>query len=380
MKSDKLTILYVDDEETNLNVFRNTFRREYNVLTALSGKEGYDILKQEKVDLILTDQRMPEMTGVEFLKSTLSDFPELNRILVTGYTDFGALSDAINQAQISQFIQKPWDEFQLREVIEKNLESYRLKSENKALKQKLEQKNIALEKANYELLAYDRLKSDFLAIISHEVRTPLNGLIGPFEMLKYEIKDHPVYSKLENLITILDLSVKRLEQFALSALHITHLKAHRYELVITENLIGQQIDNVVALYTDEIQKKGLKVTVVANSQCVLKADKELVYICIKEVIDNAIKYCDRGGTIVVELIDQPDNIIIKVSDQGKGFSENVLNHLFDSFVIEDKFTGISTGLDLPLVKLIVDAHNGSISCYNSDSGAVVEMEFKHEIS
>ena len=98
----KFTILYVDDEESNLNIFKNTFRRDYNILVALSATDGLEILKKEHVDLILTDQRMPEMDGVEFLKQALSIYPDLNRILITAYSDFDALRNAINEAQIFQ--------------------------------------------------------------------------------------------------------------------------------------------------------------------------------------------------------------------------------------------------------------------------------------
>lgn len=129
-KNEKYTILYVDDEESNLNIFKNTFRRDYNVLVANNAQTGLEILKNEKVDLILTDQRMPEIDGVTFLKQTINQFPNLNRILITGYTDFDALCNAVNDAKIFQYIQKPWVEGQLRNVIEKALEVYLLRQEN----------------------------------------------------------------------------------------------------------------------------------------------------------------------------------------------------------------------------------------------------------
>ena len=106
----KFSILYVDDEVSNLHVFKNTFRRAYNIYTAESACDGLQILETKKIDLIITDQRMPEMSGVEFLKKAMVRHPQPNRILITAYTDFTALKDAVNEAKIFQFIQKPWDE------------------------------------------------------------------------------------------------------------------------------------------------------------------------------------------------------------------------------------------------------------------------------
>lgn len=81
----KFTILYVDDDESNLRIFKDTFRRKFEIFTAKSAKEGIDILDKNKIDLILSDQRMPEMSGVEFLKHSLEKHPEPNRILITGF-------------------------------------------------------------------------------------------------------------------------------------------------------------------------------------------------------------------------------------------------------------------------------------------------------
>ena len=112
----KYSILYVDDEESNLIIFKDTFRRKFNVFTAISAKEGIKILDNNIIDLVLSDQRMPQMTGVEFLKYTLEKHPEPNRILITGYSDFDAIENAINNARIFQYIQKPWEEKKLLDI------------------------------------------------------------------------------------------------------------------------------------------------------------------------------------------------------------------------------------------------------------------------
>ena len=140
-----ISVLYVDDEENNLSSFKATFRRDFNVFTALSGEEGLQIIQKEEINVIITDQRMPEMTGVEFLQEVIKVNPEPMRVLLTGYTDIQAVIDAINKGQIFYYLTKPWDEHQLRTVIINAHEIYNLRRQNKKLVHDLEKANDQLE-------------------------------------------------------------------------------------------------------------------------------------------------------------------------------------------------------------------------------------------
>lgn len=142
---DKITILYVDDEVNNLNSFKAAFRRDFKVFTASSGKEGLDILSNNVINIIITDQRMPEMTGVEFLIEVLKEHVEPIRILLTGYSDINAVIDAVNKGQIYYYINKPWDEQQLRIVIKNAYEIFSLRESNKQLMEELLVVNSQLE-------------------------------------------------------------------------------------------------------------------------------------------------------------------------------------------------------------------------------------------
>ena len=137
--------MYVDDEINNLNSFKAAFRRDFKVLTAASGQEGLEILKNNQVHVILTDQRMPEMSGVEFLIEVLKDFADPMRILLTGYADINAVIDAVNKGQIYYYLNKPWDEQQLRIIIKNAYEIFELRSKNKELLQNLLDANSQLE-------------------------------------------------------------------------------------------------------------------------------------------------------------------------------------------------------------------------------------------
>lgn len=145
MPENKITILYVDDEENNLFSFKATFRIKYNVLTALSGDEALKILEASRVHIIITDQRMPEMTGVEFLEKVLLKYPDPMRILLTGYADMGAVVDAVNKGKIFHYLAKPWNEEELDITIDRAYQKYLEKAELKKMNHKLETSNDQLE-------------------------------------------------------------------------------------------------------------------------------------------------------------------------------------------------------------------------------------------
>ncbi len=143
--SDKIRILYVDDELNNLTSFKAAFRREFEVITASSGPEALDILKDRDIEVIVSDQRMPEMTGVEFLQKVKELEPAPIRILLTGYADINAVIDAINKGEVYRYVQKPWDETDLRLTLQHAFEVYELREENKNLTEKLKKVNKQLE-------------------------------------------------------------------------------------------------------------------------------------------------------------------------------------------------------------------------------------------
>jgi response regulator RpfG family c-di-GMP phosphodiesterase len=154
MPARAISILYVDDEANNLIAFRAVFRTKYTVFTALSGLEGLEILSENDIQIIITDQRMPNMTGVEFLEEVITKYPTPIRILLTGYTDMSAIIDAINKGSIFQYLNKPWDEEELEEVIEKAYDVYLKKIEIME-----ENKELAITNQQLEFLLRQKLLS-----------------------------------------------------------------------------------------------------------------------------------------------------------------------------------------------------------------------------
>lgn len=145
MAEGKINILYVDDEQNNLISFKATFRLKYNIHTAISGEKAIKILKNNPIEIIITDQRMPNMTGVEFLQSILDEYPEPIRILLTGYADLNAVIDSVNKGKIFHYLTKPWNEEELDMTIKRAFEVYTLRKEEKVLTEKLGVTNAQLE-------------------------------------------------------------------------------------------------------------------------------------------------------------------------------------------------------------------------------------------
>ena len=145
MSDKKIDILYVDDEENNLISLKATFRLKYNILTASGASDAMKILETKPVQIIITDQRMPDTTGIEFLEKVIEKYPDPMRILLTGYADMNAVIDAVNKGKIYYYLSKPWSQTKLDETIQNAFEVYQKNKEIKDLNSKLSLSNEQLE-------------------------------------------------------------------------------------------------------------------------------------------------------------------------------------------------------------------------------------------
>ena len=147
----KYGILLVDDELANLQKLRRTFLKEFQVYEAMSGEAALTLLRKRDVVAIITDQRMPGMSGVDLLRESLHICPGAIRIILTGYTEVEDLMDAINQGQVDRYITKPWDPFSLQHTLRQELERWELRKENRQLAKQLQKMNRQLETENVRL-------------------------------------------------------------------------------------------------------------------------------------------------------------------------------------------------------------------------------------
>lgn len=146
------TLLLVDDEENVISSLVRLLRGDgYRILTANSGKAGLALLEQNEVGVIVSDQRMPEMSGVEFLSKVKERYPDTIRIVLSGYTDLNSVTDAINRGAVYKFLTKPWEDEVLRSSVEEAFQRYEMKMENAHFEQVLEDTNETLQQLNFEL-------------------------------------------------------------------------------------------------------------------------------------------------------------------------------------------------------------------------------------
>ena len=181
------TLLIVDDEVNIVSSLKRLLRRDnYNILTANSGMEGLEVLARNDVDVIMSDQRMPGMTGVEFLGKAKEIYPDTVRIVLSGYTELQSVTDAVNQGAIYKFLMKPWDDAQLREHIDEAFRRKEMADENRRLTLEVRTANFELAAANRKLeevlqqqqqqIKHDEVSLDVVREVLQQVPAPAIGL------------------------------------------------------------------------------------------------------------------------------------------------------------------------------------------------------------
>lgn len=173
------TVLLVDDEPNMVSALRRLLRRDgYAILTANSGTEGLALLAEHKIDFIISDQRMPGMTGVEFLRHAKVNYPDTIRIVLSGYTELQSVTDAINEGAVYRFLTKPWDDDALREQIQKAFEYKELQEENRQL-------DLKIRSTNQELISVNRQLGDLLEAKRHQIERDENSLAIAREAMQH---------------------------------------------------------------------------------------------------------------------------------------------------------------------------------------------------
>lgn len=163
-------VLYVDDEENNLHSFRAALRRNYNVYTAIDGEQGIDVLNSTDIHVVVTDQRMPNMTGVQFLQRIPPDQENI-RIILTGFSDVDTIIEAINVGKVYRYITKPWDRDELKITIDNAIETVMLRRSNKELIHELQLANEQLEDKVRKRTEELQLQGDRIQAQSAEIQS-----------------------------------------------------------------------------------------------------------------------------------------------------------------------------------------------------------------
>lgn len=398
---EKPNLLYIDDEEDILTSFKYHFMDDFNIYTAVSAKEGLEILKNNQIEIIISDQRMPEQSGTEFFADIISEYPEAIRFILTGYSDIHAVIEAINKGKVYHYLQKPLDEVELKMVIYNALEATKLQRERTKLIEKLEKLNAELLRqadnlkkeieirklreselviAKEEALKSDRLKTEFLSQISHEIRTPLNTIHSFSELITKELSDN-FSSEVLDCISAIEISSKRIIRTVEMIINMASIQTGAYDLKIKKmNLVNDVIIPEMELYKSIIESK--KLDLVFNepeSDFIVEADQYSISQIFVNILDNAVKFTE-SGKIEIIVKDSGDMIDIEISDTGIGISTEYSPNLFKPFTQEESgysrsYDGI--GLGLALVKSFCDLNGHKItisSKKNSGTKVIISLE------
>jgi len=165
MAETKKALLVVDDEPDNLDLIERVFKDDFEVVRATSGPAALELCKKRSFSVIISDHRMPEMTGIEFLQETISTQPDCVRIVVTAYDDREIIVGAINRVQACRFFSKPFDVNEMKDAVRSALSVVELQAENRRLVEELGHRNEALEKNRQDLLRYSRLLKEYAQLL-----------------------------------------------------------------------------------------------------------------------------------------------------------------------------------------------------------------------
>ncbi len=363
----KQTILCVDDEIDNVQALERIFRSKYKVLKATSGKQALEVLDQEldPVALIITDQRMPQMTGVEFLAHTIEKFPDTSRILLTGYTDIDSIVQAVNTGQIDRYLTKPWDPIDLQATVDQAVEKF-------VLARELDKKNNELKNAYQELKTLDAAKTQFMTLINHELKTPLTAILSFTELLR-----ETALSEDQALcIDRIQKSSDRLKGIVEDVLVVlgSETKTLRAKIAPFESSnLDLTLPNHLALQMKR-KSQHLELNILPLK---LVADQNLIRQVLFKLIHNAIKFGEEGSPIKI-LTEQtsPHRLRFSVVNEGSHISPAMIEKIFKPFFIDEDIMNHSAGMGLGLTvcESILKTHNSHIQIQNLDHGVSVGFE------
>ncbi|HQQ11668.1 MAG TPA: hybrid sensor histidine kinase/response regulator [Bacteroidales bacterium] len=372
------TILLVDDTPENIEILVDLLDG-FDLKVAINGKEALETAWEDAApDLILLDIMMPEMDGYEACRRLRADERTKDGpvIFLTAKTQKDDVYKAF-EAGGQDYVTKPFDARELTERVKTQLElktqREALKDMNHILEEKVRQRTAHFDKANKELKVLDEAKTNFLMMISHELRTPLNGIVGATYFLNDSLSAD---NELAEFVDMLKTSVDRLEKFSTTALLITQLNTN--QLISNEEVdFTVLVQEILANMADKFAAKNLLLqSSFTNESCLIKGQKDLLQMAVRNILDNAVKYSEANQYIDVCVEKSGSNIIATFRDKGKGFSQEALNHLFSSFGLGEKHYDQNLGLSLKAVKSIMDAHKAIITVQNmAGEGAEVKLTF-----
>jgi signal transduction histidine kinase len=353
------TILYVDDDRSNLVVLQATCAEEFNVMTASSGMEALEILQREEVAVLLVDQRMPGMTGVEVFEATKDLYPDTVRILITAYTDLNDAIDAINRGKIRRYLRKPWEPNELKAVLGEAVETYQTRKKVTQLETRL------LETERTYALGV------VAAGVAHELRNPLAAMVMGLDLaqlrldrLSQELETgEPLRHDHLEVMTTARQQVMDATKAVAQVIEITkglELSHRRRDEEATADL-REIVDLTLTFVRAALLKRAQLVSNMASVSRVVGSPTKLGQVMTNLLVNamQAMPDRPRAENRVTLTLGQEENWVqLDVEDNGEGIPPDVATHIFDPFFTTKAQGG--TGLGLAISRRIVEEAGGTI--------------------
>ena len=375
MQGRRHTLLVVDDEPDVLESLRHLFHRTYRVLTAEAGAPAVEMLGREDVHVILSDQRMPGMTGDAFLTQARHIRPDAVRMLFTGYADIQAVINAVNEGRIFRYILKPWDPTELEGIIKQAAEHYELVAERNRLIEQLQQANAQLTRANQELAEANALKGAFIEVASHEFNTPITLVLGLSELLRLLNPDRDPRER--EIVERIAGSARQLARLVANTLTLMRAEDFRHTLRREPVPLAELLMDVAGRVEPFVASRRQRFDVhVADDLGDFEIDAAKIGDAVLNLLTNAIKFTPDGGEISLSgQLASADEAVIVVADRGIGLDPRSLRQMFQPFFTEFDpsrhssgdfgFQKRGLGLGLSIVRQFVELHGGGVSAQST---------------
>lgn len=356
-------ILYVDDEPYALQTLSRQFKGEFTILTAPGGAAGLEILAQRDVALVLSDQRMPDMTGTEFLARVRAQYPDSVRMLLTAYSDLESVVDAINVGNVSRYLSKPYDEREVQMAFRDGIERYVLVKQRDRLHAEKMEALKRVERAN-RLSAVGTLAAG----LAHEINNPLVPILTFLQMLPAKRRDAQEDS--EYWDTLYQVTVNEVERIrALVRQLLTYAKmTGESEPTFVPSDLNALLTHITALLGSQARTGQVTIDVAADGTLgPVHMDAERMKQVLVNLALNAIQAMPSGGRLTVSsratTVRTIPHVEVRVSDTGVGIPEDHLAKLFTPFFTTKGHEG--SGLGLLTCYQVVDEHRGTIAVESS---------------
>ncbi len=334
----------------------------YKVTGLEKGAEALEMIRSRSFNVIIADIRLPDIDGIEILELAKEINPEVAIIMMTGYASIETAVNAVNEGAYAYFV-KPINPDEIKTTIANALKQQRLSLENKRLVESLQHSNRLLFEANEELKKATQAKSEFLAQMSHDLRTPLNVIIGFSELMRDEVPGKVNEEQRQCLDDILSSS-KHLLDLINDVLDLSKIESGKMKLKLTNIALSDVIEllrsTVVPILAP--RKQSLDVEIEEGLPQV-HADKSKVREVLFNLLSNATKSTPDSGKLRVKAVRDGGWCQVSVIDNGIGIKKEDQERIFEPFYqLDNPLTTErrGTGLGLTLVKQIVERHGGQI--------------------